>query len=366
MKTHPRVPETRQPTVVDGVLAPVAGLVLLIVAAVSALRDRKAPADPSGSLPADKARKAAKPEEPKGIGRIKAPLARVPVLGGALSVQDRYGELKGNNLAASVAFQSFVSLFPLLLVIVAVLGYVAASDVNVADKIVSNLGLSGEAARIINNTIASATENRATTGPIGLVGLLWSGLGLVNAFQYALDAVWQVEARGMKDKAIGMLWLAGAAVLFVGSAAITTVLNWLPGIVAPLGVLVGFGVSFALWMWTFKVLPNRKLPWTALVPGALLGAVGMEILKFVGAFYVPRLVANSSALYGSLGVVFAVLAWLFLFSRLVVYAAVLNVVRWEARAGTVEARIEVPAGRGIQPSDDVKRSGRVDREDAAA
>ncbi|MEY2469445.1 MAG: rane protein [Actinomycetota bacterium] len=357
MKSETPLPPTEQRSGIELVLAPIAGLVLLIVAAVSSLRDKRADTGlrpPAAVEP---------PAEDKGV---KARLGRMPVIGGVLKVQKRYGELKGNNLAAAVAFQSFVSLFPLLLVIVAVLGYLAASDTNVADKVISNLGLSGEAARIINNTISSATENRAATGPIGLIGLFWSGLGLVNAFQYALDQAWQVEERGMKDKAIGMLWLAGAAVLFVGSAAITTVLNWLPGFMAPLGILVGLAVSFGLWMWTFKVLPNRKLPWRALVPGALLGAVGMEVLKFVGAFYVPRMVANSSALYGSLGVVFAVLAWLFLFSRLVMYAAVLNVVRWEARAGTVETTIEVPAGRGIQPSDDVTRAGRVGARDAAA
>jgi hypothetical protein len=54
------------------------------------------------------------------------------------------------------------------------------------------------------------------------------------------------------------------------------------------------------------------------------------------------------------------------FSRLILYATVLNVVRWEARVGTVETTIEVPAGRGIQPRDDVTRSGRVEKEDAAA
>jgi len=57
---------------------------------------------------------------------------------------------------------------------------------------------------------------------------------------------------------------------------------------------------------------------------------------------VPRAVGSSSALYGSLGVVFAILAWLFFFGRLAVYAAVLNVVRWEEEHGTVTVEIELP------------------------
>ncbi len=359
---HATADAGKPPSAVDGVLAPVAGLVLLTVAAVSSIRDRRS--KPKTGYIAPSQTDAAAPS-PKSKG-IKAKLERLPVIGVAVKVNTRYGELKGNNLAASVAFQSFVSIFPLMLVIVGVLGFLAAGDVDVTGKIVSNLGLTGEAAKIIGNAVSAAAENKAATAPIGLVGLLWSGLGLVNAIQYALDQVWQVEDRGMKDKAFGLMWLVGAAVLFVGSAAVTTVINWLPGVVAPLGILAGLVVSFGLWLWTFKVLPNRKMPWRALVPGALVGAVGMEILKVVGAIYVPRTVANSSALYGSLGVVFAVLAWLLLFSRLVLYSAVLNVIRWERRMGTVETTIEVPAGRGIQPSDDVTRGGRVERDDAAA
>jgi membrane protein len=331
----------------------------LLFALVATLIDRKKQPD-AAAAPKQHADEPAKPTG------LKARLARLPVIGAVVKVQQRYGELKGNNLAASVAFQSFVSLFPLLLVIIAVIGFLATSEVDVGGKIVANLGLSGEGAQIITNTVKQAVENRNSAAPIGLVGLLWSGLGLVNAFQYALNQVWQVEERGLKDKAVGVVWLLGAVVVFVGAAAITTVLNWLPGYAAPLGIVVGLGVNFGLWLWTFKVLPNRKLPWRALVPGALLGAVGMEVLKLVGAVYVPRAVASSSALYGSLGVVFAVLAWLLLFSRLVLYAAVLNVVRWERRAGTVQTTIEVPAGRGIQPSDDVTRGGRVERQDAAA
>ena len=64
----------------------------------------------------------------------------------------------------------------------------------------------------------------------------------------------------------------------------------------------------------------------------MLVAVGFEILKVVGAVYVPRAVASASALYGAIGVVFAVLAWFAIYARLIVYGAVLNVVRYERHA----------------------------------
>jgi membrane protein len=168
-----------------------------------------------------------------------------------------------------------------------------------------------------------------------------------------------VKNRGLKDKLVGLAWLGGAALVFVASAALTTVLRWLPGFLAPAGILVGLGVSFGLWLCTGRVLPNKKIPWRLLVPGAILGAVGLEVLKVVGAYYVPKMIASSSALYGSLGVVFAALAWLAFFGRLIVYAAVVNVVTYEGREGTTRAVVSVPStndGAGLGVAD---RAGRL-------
>jgi membrane protein len=345
----------RQRSGLELILAPVMGALLWSVALLQATRTKPKPPVP-----------AAPPEPPALDNGWQARIGRLPVIGVAWRVNKRFGELKGNNLASSIAFSSFLSLFPLILVAVAVIGIFAAGDSSVGSSIVGRFGLQGDAASIVTDAVHTAAKSPKVAAPIGLVGLLWSGLGLVNAFQYGLDQVWQVEERGIRDKLFGLAWLTGAAILFVGAAAITTVLNFLPGFLTPLAVLVALLVNFALWMWTFMVLPNRKLPWTAHVPGALLGAAGMEALKVLGAVYLPRTVANSSALYGSIGVVFAVLAWLLLFSRLVLYSAVFNVIRWEARVGTVETTVEVPAGKGIQPSDNVTRSGRVQAADAAA
>jgi membrane protein len=342
----------------DRVLGPVVGLVALLVAMLHSLRDRRAV--PSlGPVAVGVVPPARRDDGPEFTG-LNGLLARVPGMPFLLRLQRRYGELRGNNLAAAVTFQTFVSLFPLLLVLVAAIGFFAHhSDVDVAGRIVGNLGLTGEGADAVRNAVETAERNRGATAPLGLAALLWSGLGLVNAFQFAFNQVWQVEERGIKDKAVGLLWLAGAVVLFVGASAVTTVVNWLPGFVAPLGIVAGLAVNFALWLWTFRVLPNRDVGWRPLIPGAVLGAVGMEVLKVVGGIYVPRAVANSSALYGSLGVVFAVLAWLLFFGRLLLYSCVLNVLLWERREGTVTTTIEVPAGEDVQSTDGTTRTGRL-------
>ena len=99
----------------------------------------------------------------------------------------------------------------------------------------------------------------------------------------------------------------------------------------------------------FRALTNVNVSWKAYVPGAIAGGVGIEVLKLVGGIYVPRAVASSSALYGSIGIVFAILAWLALSARLVVYASAFNVVRYEATHGTVTVDLEVPHIAGEVP-----------------
>jgi membrane protein len=283
----------------------------------------------------------------------------------AASVQGRFGEVNGGHLAGAVTLAAFLALFPIALVAVAVLGFFAGDRPDLSGEIVEALALprGSAAAETIADTIDVAEESRRTASVIGVAGLLWSGLGLVGALQHAYNSVWQVRGRGIRDKAFGLLWLAGSGVLFGLSFALTAMLTWLPGFLAPLNVLVGAAVGTGLFLWASKVLPNRDVGLRPLLPGAILGAAGLEALKVIGGIYVPRAVASSSALYGSLGVVFAIIAWLFFFGRLIVYSATLSVVLWEREHGTQTVEIEVPRMPDRTPVE-AHRSGQVD-EDAA-
>lgn len=284
------------------------------------------------------------------LERIFGPLAdRWGWVRTALCVQERFNEVHGSYLASAVTVIAFLSLFPLLLAVIGVIGLLSAGAEDLPREVIQRLGLTGDAARLLRESIQTAEDSGKTASVVGFVGLLWTGLGLVAAFQFAFNAVWQISGQGLKAKLYGLAWLGGAGLLFLASFAVTTVVRWLPGPAWPLAMAVTFAVGVALWLWTFKALTNRDVPWRSLLPGAVVGAVGLEALKLVGGVYVPRIVSSSSALYGSIGVVFAVLAWLLIFGRLVVYAAVLNVVRWEEEHGTVTVEIELPDVPGAVP-----------------
>ena len=294
------------------------------------------------------------------LDRLKSLPDRWSWLRTVVDVQKRFGELHGGYLAAAVTLAAFLSLFPLMLVAIAVIGFFSANTSDLPSRIIEWLGIpaQGDAAEALTDAIGTAEESKAFASVLGLAGLLWTGLGLVAALEYAYDSVWQVKGRGWRDKLVGLGWLVGAAVLFVGSIAVTAVVGFLPAWLAPLNLLVGMGLSFTLFLWSAKVLANREVGFRPLIPGALLGAVGLEVLKIVGSIYVPRAVASSSALYGSIGIVFAILAWLFFFGRLLVYSSCLNVVLWERGHGTVTVELQAPRLPGVVPLE-ATRAGEV-------
>lgn len=302
--------------------------------------------------------------------RLPGVLGRVQGLSGhrglgwldvAARVQDRVGTQHGNFLAGAIGMAGFLALFPLLLVALSIAGFISHGHGDVSGAVIRHLGLSGAAAGEITNALHTAERSRRATGVIGLGGLLLSGMGVIGAAQYSYNQLWQVTARGLKDRLVGMAWIAGAVALFAASAGVTALLAVLPGILSPLAIVVAVATNVVLFWWTSRLLPNRDVGWRPLLPGAILGGVGLEVLKFVGGFYVPHLVRSSSQLYGSIGVVFALLAWLLLFGKLVVYSATLDVILWERRAGTVKAVIEVP--RQPDKTDTTTRSGEAEAPD---
>jgi membrane protein len=267
-----------------------------------------------------------------------------------LDVQDRYGEVRGNYLAAAVALNVFVAIFPLLLVAIAIIGLITSNDEGIAGRIISNVGMTPDQAEVFTETLNKAAETKKAASIIGLAGLLWTGLGVVAAIEYALDATWQVTGRGIKDKLRGVVWGIGALLILGASIALTTTVDYFVNGFALNGLTVvgAVFINWLFWMWTFNVLSFRRVHWKGYLPGAIFAAVGLEAIKQIITL-VPSLVAGSSALYGSLGVVFGLLAALVLFSRLIVYASVLNVVKWESHKGTVSVEVEAPRLPGVVP-----------------
>ena len=276
----------------------------------------------------------------------------------ALAVNRRVSDVGGGPLSSSITLAGFLSLFPLILVGIAVLGFVSAGNSDFPQKVIDQFGLTGEAANQMLHAINEAEQSRRAATVVGFFGLLWAGLGVVGTLAQALNATWQVKGRGWTGKLVDLAWLIGAGLLFLASLALGPVAAWLPGPATIPTVILGLALNVVVFLWLFRSLTNVAVSWADHLPGAIAAAIGLEVLKAVGTFYVPRAVASASALYGSIGVVFAILAWLALFARLVVYASAYNVVRHEQRHGTVTVEIKVPRIAGEVPVE-ANRGGAV-------
>ncbi len=302
--------------------------------------------------------------------RLKALGERWRWLGTLLEVHARVGETNGGSVASAATVQFFVALFPLILVAIAALGFITSNDASVTDDIIDGLGLTGSAARTVQDAIETAQESRRPATVVGVVGLPWSGLGVTTAVSMAVRTPWQRKIEGIKTKGFGLIWLVVGALTLGGAIGAGALLNRTPEAVprwaTSLGlILVGLVLELGFFLWTFWILGDRRAGWRAFVPGAVVGALGLEVLKIAGTVLVPRMVASSSSLYGPLGVVFAIIAWLTIFSKLIVYSSALNAVRYEEDYGFTTLEIRAPRFEGEVPVEADRGGAVVDTEPAS-
>ncbi|HEY7830770.1 MAG TPA: YihY/virulence factor BrkB family protein [Solirubrobacteraceae bacterium] len=248
-----------------------------------------------------------------------------------VAVIKRFSDDRGGQLAALIAYYAFVSLFPLLLVFVTVLGIVLEGDPTLKQSILEST--QGQFPIVGDQLRLHSLPASGVALAIGLVGSLLGGLAVTNATQDAFNRIWQVPARrrlgfiatrlhGLRLLALfGLLnILSTTAAGFVGSSSGGT-LEFLGGVVAALLFnLALFGGAFAL-------LTNARVSWRELAPGVLLAAVVWQILQHVGGFYVEHVIKRAGPLSATFGLVLGLLAWLYLGAQVTVLATEVNVVR---------------------------------------
>lgn len=246
-----------------------------------------------------------------------------------VAVLKKFGDDQGGSLAALVAYYSFLSLFPLLLVMVTILGFVLRGDIGAQNAVEHSVLAQFP-------VIGKEIKLHALTGHIGalVIGLLvslWGGLGVTNAAQNALDRVWAVPFKDRPDfvhrRVRGLLLLLCLGVVFMVSTALSGLIAGLggPGVkvaaitISLLGNLVIFFSAFRFL--TSAVIPTRHL-WL----GVAVAAGFWEILQVVGGIYIDHVYRHASATYSQFALVIALLVWLHVGALLTLYAAEINVV----------------------------------------
>ncbi len=291
---------------------------------------------------------------------------RVPPLDHVIRAYQRYDGQRGNQLAGSVTFFGFLSFFPLLALAFAVAGYAVVVYPNAQDAIINGIK---EAIPAIADQldVTRLADARQGAGLFGLVGLLISGLGWVTALREALRRIWLNDPTGGGNFVVkklmdivllvvlGLCLLASVAVSSFATSATKTVLAFVGlGDSLPaqwglrlLTVAVVLLFDTLIFLVLFAQLSGSGQPWRAFVRGAVLGAIGFEILKLVGTAYVPTVASNP--VYGTFGLVIGLLVWINLIARFTMFAASWTAIASVARqpAGAGDRGSEAPAGAGV-------------------
>ena len=249
----------------------------------------------------------------------------------AVAVVKKFGDDGAGNLAALVAYYGFFSIFPLLLVMVTVLGILLRGDPQLQDRIVSsalaNFPVIGDQ---ISRNVKSLSGSGLTLA-IGVALTLWSGLGVVKAMQTAMETVWNVPYRerpnlvGSTLRAVAMLAVLG--VITLASAFAGGVGAGSGGIWAVAGIAISLVLNFGLFALAFRILTTAEVSWGTVAPGAAVGAVAWTVLQAAGGYYVGHQLQGASSTYGAFAVVIGLLTWLYLGAQVTLLAAEVNVVR---------------------------------------
>jgi membrane protein len=244
------------------------------------------------------------------------------------------------RVAAALAFYTLLSMAPLVLLSVALLGTLMGES-DARSRILSEVGsvVGPQAAGALSAVVSSAARSQSgfISSVIGIAVLLVGASGVFGELQYALDTIWGVKpkpGRGMmgilKDRLFSFSMVIGVAFVLLVSLVVSTILSSMGRVVAdalPGGAIVwqcvnltvSLGVITLLFAIIFKVVPDIEIRWRDVLVGAFVTATLFSVGKYVLGLYLGTSSVASS--YGAAGSVVALVVWVYYSSQLVFLGA---------------------------------------------
>jgi membrane protein len=264
--------------------------------------------------------------------RLDAIQQRHGVIGFPVAVIKKYGDDEGVRHAALLTYYGFLSVFPLLLLAVAVISEVLRGNPDLRNQIIAAI-VPAQFQATVESALAALPSSGVPLA-IAVVGLLLSGLGILNSAFHTINQVAAVPHRKRLTmphrylRVVLMLLLLVLCVIGIGILTVTFgALTDLPR----LSRLAAFAGSVALlflllWSASAMYLPHRARL-SVIWPAALIGSIVVAGVLTFGATVLPRLVARSGAVYGSFATIVGVFTLMFVVGQVLVFSAEVAVVR---------------------------------------
>jgi membrane protein len=285
---------------------------------------------------------------------VAAGRKRSPLFDHCWQAYERLDEVLSGRLAAAISYYGFFAAFALVVVVYSILGRALGAS---GSDLASEGGWLGTINTYLSNNLPWVLETARQVGRgevtiLGLVALIFAGVGWIEALRSSQRAVWRLDqdpghwiVRHLVD--LGML--VGLGVLLGLSLAMTGAIDYLVGLLAPdtgfgnllvrsSGVVLEFAVNLVLAAAILAGLPRLRMSPSRLFPAALMVAVGIQLLNTIGKWYIAR--AEHRPAYQLVAGAVGLLIYLYLLNHLILAGAAI------AATSTRGDMIDMAAGPG--------------------
>ena len=254
---------------------------------------------------------------------------------------DAVNDFLGKNcpyIAGAIAFYTLFSLFPLVLAIISIWGFLLGPEIEqtvLARRIAEVIPVSTE---FIGETVHGVASARAITGAASVLGLLWASSAAFGAIRKGINAAWGIRRTRpfLKERLMDVSLVLGGGLLMILIMLITPILSFLQETtvyVAPdadldllfrvVSVVVSPVLSFATFLILYRYLPNTKVTFKDVWLGALGASVAYDGAKWGFLWYVSKFPVYN-IVYGSVGAVMALLTWVYVSSIILLFGALVT------------------------------------------
>jgi uncharacterized BrkB/YihY/UPF0761 family membrane protein len=240
-------------------------------------------------------------------------------------------ELGGGLIAGGVAFRIFLWLVPFGLVAAAVLSFWSEQDPDGLEAAARRFGVGAAAAQAASEALQLSERSTLFILLFGLVFLAWFTLGAVRALLLAYALAWRLAPPRIRRPFRVIVVFNALYLLAFASSAGEAWLEAAIGSTALFGIALTLALTTAIALSAMWLLPHRATHASELLPGAVLVAVGYQLVQIAVLFYFAPRLGRSQETYGAFGTAATMLVWLYVLSRLITGAAFLNATLWDRR-----------------------------------
>jgi membrane protein len=235
-----------------------------------------------------------------------------------------------SNMAATISYYAFLSLFPLILALIAIFGLILPSQ-SVQQQILNFFSQYFPGSMtVLQNNIDDIIRFRGALGVIGILGLLWSSTAMFGVVSRGINRAWDIQYQHpfyiKKPREIAMVLGSGILLLLsLGTSALFSLLGSqgipLSGTLIHLAtIIIAFLFSLLIFSLVYKAMPITFVSWKYVWPGAVLATVVFEAGKTLFVFYLNHY-NNYDRIYGSVASVIVMLVWTYFSAYILLFGA---------------------------------------------